>query len=41
MDLSDPVSAVIPSAHGAVRAVLARTTEPLSGRKVAVLTDGR
>lgn len=41
MDLSDPLSAVIPSAHGAVLAVLARTSEPLSGRKVAELTDGR
>lgn len=41
MDLSNPVGDVIPSAHGAVLAVLARTTEPLSGRKVAALTDGR
>lgn len=41
MDLSSPISSVIPSAHGAVLAVLARTTEPLSGRRVAALTDGQ
>lgn len=41
MDPSNPISAVIPSAHGAVLTVLARTTEPLSGRKVAELTDGK
>lgn len=38
MDLANPVQSVIPSAHGAVLAVLARTTEPLSGRGVAALT---
>lgn len=41
MDLSHPISSVIPSAHGALLMVLARTTEPLSGRKVAELTVGR
>ena len=41
MDLSSPISSVIPSAHGAVLAVLARTSEPLSGRRVAALTDGK
>lgn len=41
MNLSSPISSVIPSAHGAVLAVLARTYEPLSGRRVAALTDGR
>ncbi len=41
MDLSSPISSVIPSAHGAVLAVLARAGEPLSGRKVAELTDGK
>ncbi|UMG91402.1 nucleotidyltransferase domain-containing protein [Nocardioides sp. TF02-7] len=41
MDLSDPMRAVIPSAHGAVLAVLARTAEPLSGRKVAELVNGK
>lgn len=41
MDLSSPINSVMPSAHGAVLAVLARTTEPLSGRRVAGLTDGR
>jgi len=41
VDLSSPISSVIPSAQGAVLAVLARTHEPLSGRRVAALTDGR
>lgn len=41
MDLTHPIGAVIPSAHGAVLAVLARTHEPLSGRRVAELTVGR
>lgn len=41
MDLCSPIASVIPSAHGAVLAVLARTTEPLSGRKVAELSAGR
>ena len=41
MDLSSPISSVVPSAHGAVLAVLARTDQPLSGRRVAALTDGR
>jgi predicted nucleotidyltransferase len=39
--MSSPISSVIPSAHGAVLAVLARTSEPLSGRRVASLTDGK
>lgn len=38
MDLAHPVQSVIPGVHGAVLAVLARTTEPLSGRRVAALT---
>jgi hypothetical protein len=41
MDLSSPVSSVVPSAHGPVLAVLARTDQPLSGRQVAALTEGR
>lgn len=41
MDLSNPIASVIPSAHGGVLAVLARTDEPLSGRQVAALTNGR
>ena len=41
MNLSSPIRSVIPSAHGPVLAVLARTAEPLSGRRVAALTDGR
>jgi len=36
MDLSSPISSVIPSAQGAVLAVLARTDEPLSGRAVGI-----
>ena len=39
MDLAHPVQSVIPGAHGAVLGVLARTTEPLSGRRVAELTQ--
>lgn len=38
MDLSYPMNTVIPSAHGPVLAVLARTNEPLTGRAVAELT---
>lgn len=41
MDLSSPIRSVIPAAHGEVLAVLARTEEPLTGRRVADLTDGR
>ena len=41
MDLSSPISSVIPSAHGAVLAVLASAGESLSGRRVAALTNGR
>lgn len=41
MDLSSPISSVIPSVHGVVLAVLARTDAPLSGRGVAALTGGR
>lgn len=41
MDLSSPMRSVIPSAHGAVLTVLARAGEPLSGRKVAELTNGQ
>jgi predicted nucleotidyltransferase len=39
--MSSPISSVIPTAHGAVLAVLARTEQPLSGRRVAALTNGR
>lgn len=38
MDLANPIQSVIPSAHGAVLGVLARTDEPLSGHRVAQLT---
>lgn len=41
MDLTNPMGSVIPSAHGAVLAVLARAGVPLSGRKVAELTNGK
>lgn len=41
MDLSNPIRSVIPSAHGNVLAILARTGRPLSGRGVAALTDGQ
>jgi predicted nucleotidyltransferase len=41
MDLTNPMQSVIPSAHGAVLSVLARTDEPLSGRRVAELTRPR
>jgi predicted nucleotidyltransferase len=41
MDLANPMQSVIPSAHGAVLAVLARTDLPLSGHQVAALTKPR
>jgi predicted nucleotidyltransferase len=41
VNIADPLASVMPSAHGAVLAVLARTSEPLSGRKVAELSNGR
>jgi predicted nucleotidyltransferase len=41
MDLTNPIQSVIPSAHGAVLSVLARTDEPLSGRRIAELTKPR
>lgn len=41
MDLSFPISSVIPTVDGPVLAVLAGTTTPLSGRQVARLTAGR
>ena len=41
MDLSFPISSVIPTVDGPVLAVLAGTTAPLSGRQVARLAVGR
>lgn len=41
MDTSSPISSVIPGAYGPVLMVLARTTQPLSGRQVSALTQGR
>jgi predicted nucleotidyltransferase len=39
MDLRSPMSSVVPSAHGPVLSVLARTHAPLTGRRVAKLTN--
>ena len=41
MDVANPMQSVIPSAHGAVLAVLARTDLPLSGHRIATLTKPR
>lgn len=41
VNFESPMSDVIPSAHGAVLNVLARTSKALTGRAVAALTDGR
>ena len=41
VDLTNPIQSVIPSAHGAILSVLARTDEPLSGRRIAELTRPR
>lgn len=41
MELSNSISSVIPSAHGAVLAVLAHAGAPVSGRQVARLTHGQ
>lgn len=41
MHLSNPIRSVIPVGQGDVLAVLARTDRPLTGRRVAALTDGR
>jgi len=41
MDLATPIRSVIPSTHADVLRVLARTDQPLSGRRVAALTNGR
>jgi hypothetical protein len=38
VDLSNPIGAVIPSLEGQVLRVLARTTAPLSGSRIAALT---
>lgn len=40
MDMSQPISTVVPTLDGPVLAVLARTTKPLTGRKVHQLADG-
>ena len=39
MDFSHPIATVVPSAHGPILAVLARASEPLTGRTIATLTD--
>lgn len=41
MDVSNPMSCVVPSAHGPVLAVLAGTTTPLTGRGIAELSHPR
>jgi hypothetical protein len=41
VDLSNPIRSVIPSGQAEVLAVLARTEQPLTGRRVADLTNGR
>ena len=41
MDVSNPMADVVPSAHGPVLAVLAATTTPPTGRKIAELTEPR
>ncbi|MGH9040566.1 MAG: nucleotidyltransferase family protein [Acidimicrobiia bacterium] len=41
MDPSNPIGSVIPSAHGPVLTVLARTDRPMSGRQTAALVGGR
>lgn len=41
MDLSSPISSVIPSAYGPVLAALVRAGVPLSGRQVAALVEGQ
>ena len=41
MRLAHPMQSVIPSAHGAVLGVLARTSEPMTGRRIATLTRPR
>lgn len=41
MNLSEPMTSVIPGVHGQVLQVLAKTNKPLTARQVALLTDGR
>lgn len=41
MDLSNPISSVIPSAYGPVLVALVRAGVPLSGRQVAGLVEGQ
>lgn len=41
MDLTRPMSSVIPSAHGPVLVALARAGAPMSGRQIAGLVEGQ
>lgn len=41
MNLTDPICAVSPGGRGVILSILARTTEPLSGRRIAELAGGR
>lgn len=41
MNLSSPISSVVPGGRGSVLAVLARTEEPMSGRRIAELSGDK
>lgn len=41
MNVSEPMTSVIPGALGQVLHVLAKATKPLTARQVSLLTDGR
>lgn len=41
MNLSSPISSVVPGGRGSVLAVLARTEEPMSGRRIAELAGDK
>ena len=41
MDLSSPISSVVPGAYGPILAALVRAGAPLSGRQIAALVDGQ
>lgn len=37
MNLTSPINAIAPGGRGVILSILARTTEPLSGRRIAEL----
>ena len=41
MDVATPIRSVIPGVTGVILQVLARTEQPLTGVRIAELTDGR